>query len=138
MGKDRAIKKLVKHPRKEKEEIIQDGSLILVDCGAYFEEGLATDITRVFVKGTPTELQRQVYTTVLRAFLTCYNCRNFETGYEIDATARFFMQKNLIDGFVFNHGLGHGIGVSVHENPPSLSPSEMGKTKIKNNMWAKK
>ncbi len=125
---------LAHYSKSSKEEIIADGSLILIDCGAYFEEGIATDITRVFVKGTPTELQRHVYTTVLRAFLTCYNCRNFETGYEIDATARFFMQKNAIDGFVFNHGLGHGIGVSVHENPPSLSPSELGKTKLKNNM----
>lgn len=125
---------LAHYSKCSKDEIIEDGSLILVDCGAYFEEGLATDITRVFVKGTPTELQRHVYTTVLRTFLTCYNCRNFETGYEIDATARYFIQKNAIDGFVFNHGLGHGIGVSVHENPPTLSPSELGKAKLQNNM----
>lgn len=125
---------LAHYSKSSKDEIIQDGSLVLVDCGAYFEEGLATDITRVFVKGTPTELQRQVYTTVLRAFLTAYNCQNIETGFEVDATARFFLQKNGIEDFVFNHGLGHGIGVSVHENPPSLSPSELGKAKLQNNM----
>lgn len=125
---------LAHYSKSSKDEIVQDGSLVLVDCGAYFEEGLATDITRVFVKGTPTELQKQVYTTVLRTFLNCYNCQNFETGYDIDATARFFIQSNLIEGFVFNHGLGHGIGINVHENPPSLSPSELGKSKIKNNM----
>lgn len=125
---------LAHYSKSSKDEIVQDGSLILVDCGAYFEEGLATDITRVFVKGTPTELQKQVYTTVLRTFLNCYNCQNFETGYDIDATARFFIQSNLIEGFVFNHGLGHGIGINVHENPPSLSPGELGKSKIQNNM----
>ncbi len=125
---------LAHYSKSSKEEIIQDGSLILVDCGAYFEEGLATDITRVFVKGTPTELQKQVYTTVLRTFLNCYNCQSAETGYDIDAAARFFINSNLIEGFVFNHGLGHGLGISVHENPPSLSPSELGKTKIQNNM----
>ena len=125
---------LAHYSKASKDEIIQDGSLILVDCGAYFEEGLATDITRVFVKGTPTELQRQVYTTVLRTFLSCYNSANVETGFDIDSAARFFIQKNLIEGFVFNHGLGHGIGISVHENPPSLSTSELAKTKIQNNM----
>lgn len=125
---------LAHYSKSAKDEIVTDGSLVLVDCGAYFEEGLATDITRVFVKGTPTELQKQVYTTVLRTFLNCYNCQNFETGYDIDAAARFFIQSNLIEGFVFNHGLGHGIGINVHENPPSLSPSELGKSKIKNNM----
>lgn len=125
---------LAHYSKNSRDEIINDGSLILIDCGAYFEEGLATDITRVFVKGTPTELHRQVYTTVLKAFLTSYNCQIFETGYDIDATARFTIQKNLIENFTFNHGLGHGIGISVHENPPVLSPSELGKTRLKNNM----
>lgn len=125
---------LAHYSKSSKDEILQDGSLILIDCGAYFEEGLATDITRVFVKGTPTELQKHVYTTVLRTFLNCYNSQNFETGYDIDATARYFIQTNLIEGFVFNHGLGHGIGINVHENPPSLSPSELGRAKIQNNM----
>ncbi len=125
---------LAHYSKSSKDEIITDGSLVLIDCGAYFEEGLATDITRVFVKGTPTELQKQVYTTVLRTFLNCYNCQNFESGFDIDATARFFIQSNLIEGFSFNHGLGHGLGINVHENPPSLSPSELGKAKIQNNM----
>lgn len=125
---------LAHYSKSSKEEIIKDGSLILVDCGAYFEEGLATDITRVFVKGTPTQLQKEVYTTVLKTFLNCYNSQNFETGYDLDATARFMFQANPIEGFVFNHGLGHGIGINVHENPPCLNPGELGKTKIKNNM----
>lgn len=125
---------LAHYSKNSRDEIVNDGSLILIDCGAYFEEGLATDITRVFVKGTPTELQKQVYTTVLKAFLTSYNCQIFETGYDIDATARFTIQKNLIENFTFNHGLGHGIGINVHENPPILSPSELGKTCLKNNM----
>ena len=125
---------LAHYSKNSRDEIIKDGSLVLIDCGAYFEEGLATDITRVFVKGTPTELHKQVYTTVLKAFLASYNCQIFETGYDIDATARFTIQKNLIENFTFNHGLGHGIGISVHENPPVLSPSELGKARLKNNM----
>ena len=125
---------LAHYSKSSKNEIITEGSLILIDCGAYYEKGLATDITRVFVKGTPSELHKQVYTTVLKTFLNCFNCQIFETGFDIDATARFCIQKNLIEGFNFNHGLGHGIGINVHENPPSLSQSELGKTKLKDNM----
>ena len=52
---------------------LNNGDLVLIDCGAYFNEGLATDITRVFVKGKPNDLQKEVYTNVLKAFLNCYN-----------------------------------------------------------------
>ena len=125
---------LAHYAKASKEEVLQDGSLILIDCGAYYEQGLATDCTRVFVKGTPTELQKKVYTTVLKCFLNCFATENITTGGEIDAFARAFFMQNSLDGFVFNHGLGHGIGISVHENPPALNKSEAGKVKLKNNM----
>ena len=41
---------LAHYSKSSKDEIIKDGSLVLIDCGAYYEGGLATDITRVFVK----------------------------------------------------------------------------------------
>ena len=64
---------LAHYSKSSKDEIIKDGSLILIDCGAYYSDGLATDITRVFVKGEPNELQKNVYTTVLKAFLNAYH-----------------------------------------------------------------
>lgn len=124
---------LAHYSKCSKDEVLKDGSLVLIDCGAYYEQGLATDITRVFVKGEPSELQKSVYTTVLKMFLNAYNS-NFKTGYEIDALARKIYSENEIEGFVFNHGLGHGIGVSVHEYPPNLSKNEMAKVEIKDNM----
>ncbi len=124
---------LAHYSKCSKDEILKDGSLVLIDCGAYYEQGLATDITRVFVKGTPSELQRRVYTTVLKMFLNAFNS-NLKTGYEIDNLVRKIYSENEIDGFVFNHGLGHGIGVSVHEYPPNLSKNEMAKVQIKDNM----
>ena len=124
---------LAHYSKCSKDEILKDGSLVLIDCGAYYEQGLATDITRVFVKGTPSELQKRVYTTVLKMFLNAYNS-DLKVGYDIDNLARKIYSENEIKGFVFNHGLGHGIGVSVHEYPPNLSKNAMAKVEIKNNM----
>lgn len=124
---------LAHYSKCSKDEVLEDGSLVLIDCGAYYEQGLATDITRVFVKGEPSELQKRVYTTVLKMFLNAYNS-NFKTGYEIDALARDIYSKNELEGFEFNHGLGHGIGINVHEYPPNLSKNDMAKVEIKDNM----
>jgi len=126
---------LAHYSKSSKDEIITDGSLVLVDCGAYFEGGLATDITRVFVKGDPSELQKKIYTTVLKAFLNAFNYyKDGVTGFDIDAYVRKFFAENDCEGFVFNHGLGHGIGINVHEAPPNLSNGEIAKTPFEDNM----
>lgn len=130
---------LAHYSKCSKDEILKDGSLVLIDCGAYYEQGLATDITRVFVKGEPSKLQKKVYTVVLKMFLNAYNYKPVSAngkfiGYNIDEFARKIYSENEIEGFVFNHGLGHGIGISVHEYPPNLSKNEMAKVEIKDNM----
>ena len=127
---------LAHYSKSSQDEIIKDGSLVLIDCGAYYDGGLATDITRVFVKGTPSSLQKKVYTTVLKAFLNAYNTKikNDISGFDIDNLTREFFDKNVIEGFVFNHGLGHGIGINVHEAPPNLGKNEIAKTSLKEGM----
>ncbi len=127
---------LAHYSKNSKDVFLKDGSLVLIDCGAYYEGGLATDITRVFVKGEPSALQKQVYTTVLKMFLHAfnYNLEDKTTGYDIDELAREIQDANKIEGFEFNHGLGHGLGVSVHEYPPNLSKNELAKVEIKDNM----
>ena len=128
---------LAHYMKSSKDEIVKDGDLILIDCGAYYEGGLATDITRVFVKGTPNDLQKKVYTTVLKMFLNAFNYQFVENktcGFEIDRLAREVYSKNVIGDFVFSHGLGHGVGVCVHEAPPNLSMNEIAKTTILDNM----
>lgn len=123
---------LAHYSKNSKDVILKNGSLVLIDCGAYYESGLATDITRVFVKGEPSELQKQIYTLVLKAFLNSYNS-NLKTGFEIDSLAHSILD-NKIEGFIFNHGLGHGIGINVHEAPPNLSQNEIAKTELKDGM----
>lgn len=123
---------LAHYAKNSKDVILHEGDLVLIDCGGYYESGLATDITRVFVKGNPSELQRRVYTTVLKAFLNAFNA-NFKTGFEYDALAHSILD-NSIEGFTFSHGLGHGIGINVHEAPPALNQSEVAHTEIKDGM----
>ena len=126
---------LAHYSKCSKEEKITDGSLVLVDCGGYFEGGLATDITRVFVKGEPTAHHKKIYTNVLKAFLHAYNYPKTHlnrpiNGYEIDKYVRDFFNERDLGGFIFNHGLGHGIGVNVHEYPPNLSANEIAKVPL--------
>lgn len=123
---------LAHYSKSSEKEIMKDGSLVLIDCGAYYEGGYATDITRVFVKGTPTEEQKIIYTTVLKSSLHAFNTKITDktTGYDIDKVARDLLNKISPKNFEFSHGLGHGIGISVHEQPPRLAPSEYAKTTI--------
>lgn len=138
---------LAHYSKSSKDNKLKDGDLVLIDCGAYFESGLATDITRVFVKGEPSNLQKEVYTIVLKAFLNCYNFNNTPSdsqtpaptregsfsGYEMDKLAHQILDES-VEGFVFSHGLGHGIGINVHEAPPALNQSEIAKEPIKDGM----
>lgn len=125
---------LAHYAKNSKDVILKEGSLVLIDCGAYYESGLATDITRVFVKGKPSELQRRVYTTVLKAFLNAFNADIAAgTGYDLDQLAHKILDTAVPD-FKFNHGLGHGIGINVHEAPPALNQSEIAQTEILDNM----
>lgn len=104
-------------------KMIKDGDMIMIDCGGYFEGGIATDITRTFVKGNPNDECKRIYTKVLKAFISTYTKKHSPdtTWQDIDLNTR----KNLTDeeknGYLFNHSTGHGIGISVHEFPPRCS-----------------
>ncbi len=126
---------LAHYSKNDKNVILKNGDLVLIDCGAYYESGLATDITRVFVKGTPNDLQKIIYTLVLKAFLNCYNYKPRPAiGKDIDSLAHKLLNEYSEYGFKFNHGLGHGIGINVHEAPPNLSQNKIAETKIKDGM----
>lgn len=122
------------HPSKDVK--IKNGDFVLLDCGGHFEGGYSTDITRTFVKGSPTDLQKKVYTTVLKMFLNAYHydVTPRTTGFTLDSIARKIHKQSGLDDFNFNHGLGHGVGISVHENPPTISCGKMGKRILKENM----
>lgn len=127
---------LAHYSKISEDEILDEGSLLLIDCGAYYEGGYATDITRVFVKGTPSDLQKTVYTAVLKSFLKAFNKKISKTtsGFSLDKIARELLNKIKPEDFEFSHSLGHGIGISVHESPPSLAFSPTAKVPLRPNM----
>lgn len=129
---------IIHYSQPSEKVTVKNGDFVLLDCGGHFEGGYSTDITRTFIKGKPNALQKRVYTTVLRMFLNAYHHKvtSRTTGATLDRIARKIAKKSgLIDeGFNFNHGLGHGVGINVHEMPPSISSGLYGKKFLKENM----
>lgn len=126
---------IIHYSTPSKEKFLNDGDFLLVDYGGYYEGGLATDSTRTFIKGTPTSEQKTAYTSVLKAFLNAYyNKYNKKSSYfNIDKIARETIEKSAPMGCEFSHSTGHGVGISVHENPPRVSSTDVSKTKILEN-----
>ncbi|MEM0926881.1 MAG: Xaa-Pro peptidase family protein [Planctomycetota bacterium] len=95
---------------------IGDGSTLLVDWGAKYE-GYASDLTRTYYRDGPTERFRKAYEVVLEAQLAAINTiRNGVSAADVDAAARNVI-GNAGMGEAFKHGLGHGVGLYIHESP---------------------
>ncbi len=97
-------------------KVLGKGELLTIDFGAVWE-GYATDMTRTIALGRPDRRQREMYGIVqeaqraaregLKAGLRCS---------EADALARGPIREAGW-GDYFVHGLGHGVGLEVHEQP---------------------
>ncbi|HEU0316988.1 MAG TPA: Xaa-Pro peptidase family protein, partial [Solirubrobacteraceae bacterium] len=98
-------------------EPIEAGTLVTIDIGAKLD-GYCSDCTRTFaVGGPPDEEARAVYDLVLRAQLAGLAAvRPGPTGREVDAVARAVIEEAGY-GERFGHGLGHGVGLEIHEGP---------------------
>jgi Xaa-Pro aminopeptidase len=99
---------------------LRPGDLLLFDFGACVG-GYRSDTTRTFSVGSPSEEAQTIYGLVLRANLAAIEAVGAgQTGVSVDAVAREMIAAEG-HGAHFGHGLGHGIGLEVHESP-SLSP----------------
>jgi Xaa-Pro aminopeptidase len=95
---------------------IRDGDILLMDFGAEVE-GYCADITRTVVVGEATAEQREVYDVVRKANeQASQDIRAGMTGRDADAIARGLIERRGF-GELFGHGLGHGVGLEVHEAP---------------------
>ena len=95
---------------------IEKGDFITMDYGAVVA-GYHSDMTRTVIVGEPTERQRFVYDTVLKAQLASLAAlKDGVTGFDADKAARDVI-KEAGFGDCFGHGTGHGVGVEIHEAP---------------------
>ncbi len=102
---------------------IGPGELVVFDMGAELD-GYCSDGTRTFATGDPGEEAREVYDVVLAAQLAALAAiRVGASGKEIDAVAREMIAE-AGHGDHFGHGLGHGVGLEVHESPRLATTSE--------------
>jgi Xaa-Pro aminopeptidase len=102
---------------------IGSGELVVFDMGAELD-GYCSDGTRTFATGEPGDEAREVYDLVLTAQLASLAAiRVGASGKEIDAVAREMITE-AGHGDQFGHGLGHGVGLEVHEGPRLATTSE--------------
>ncbi len=98
---------------------IAKGDLVVVDIGATYHH-YCSDMTRTVVAGKPSEKQKKLYEIVKKAQFGAFNAMKPKAkAKEIDTVARNVITKAGY-GEYFVHGLGHGVGLEVHE-PPTLN-----------------
>jgi Xaa-Pro aminopeptidase len=118
------------HAAPRAREIRKD-VLVTIDWGA-LHEGYCSDCTRTYATGERISARaREVYTLVLAAQEQALAAvRAGPNGKEVDAVARDLIEQ-AGEGEHFGHGLGHGVGIEVHEGPrlsrlASEDPLEVG------------
>lgn len=101
---------------KPSDSKIKAGETIVFDCGVLYE-GYCSDLTRTLVLGEPDAKIVEVYNVVLEAQKRGTDAiKAGLLGREVDAVARQHI-KDAGYGDYFGHGLGHGVGLEVHEEP---------------------
>lgn len=114
------------------EKCIEKGDFVTMDFGARFG-GYDTDMTRTVAVGSATDEMKKVYEVVLQAQLAALaaikagaSCRG------IDKIARDLIYGAGFEG-CFGHGLGHAVGIEIHEFP-RFSPTASEKDVIEAGM----
>ncbi len=95
---------------------VRTGEFLKMDFGARLDDH-CSDMTRTICIGQADERQREMYAAVLSANLAGIEAaRVGATGVEVDSAARRVLEEAGM-GELFIHGLGHGVGLEVHEEP---------------------
>ncbi len=102
---------------------IEKGDFVTMDFGAVVN-GYRSDMTRTVAVGNVTDEMKKVYNTVLAAQNAAFDiiapdiiCR------EVDRVSRDLIDNAGYEG-CFGHGLGHSVGIEIHENPSFNTRSE--------------
>jgi Xaa-Pro aminopeptidase len=102
---------------------IKAGELVVVDSGTTVA-GYTSDCTRTFATGSLPDELKEAYAVCLEAQEAALEgVRARATGAAVDAIARERIDASPFKG-LFGHGLGHGIGLRIHEAPNLRPESE--------------
>lgn len=135
---------------------IKKGDFLLIDMGVTVD-GYCSDITRTFIVGEGSEKQINIYETVLEANKKAIDALKVgEPLMNIDRAARNHIEERHY-GKYFNHRIGHGLGLEVHEAPsihrkntevlesgmlftiePGIYIPELGGVRIEDNVYVDK
>jgi Xaa-Pro dipeptidase len=97
------------------------GDFVVIDFGAIYKS-YCSDMTRTLVAGKPTEKQQKLHEIVRKAQeKACAAIKPNAKASDVDAVARRVIEEAGY-GDYFVHGLGHGVGLDIHE-PPTLNPA---------------
>ncbi|MFW6028613.1 MAG: M24 family metallopeptidase [Halanaerobiales bacterium] len=101
---------------------IEIGDLLTLDFGCVYN-GYCSDMTRTIAIGKVDDKQKSIYDTVLEAQLKALDyIKSGVSGKDADEVSRNII-RNAGYGKYFGHGLGHAVGLNIHESP-RLSPKE--------------
>lgn len=98
------------------EKVIKSGELVTFDFGAVYH-GYHSDETVTVAVGAPDSRQREIYAIVKDAHDRALEAVRPGISFkELDSLARGYIEEKGY-GSCFGHGLGHGVGLEVHEKP---------------------
>jgi Xaa-Pro aminopeptidase len=98
------------------DKVIQHGEMITLDFGCMYE-GFCSDLTRTIALGDPGDEMKKIYKVVFDAQHKALEAAKAGmTTRALDSIARDYI-TSCGYGEHFGHGLGHGVGIEVHEMP---------------------
>lgn len=109
---------------------VEEGDFLTLDFGCVYN-GYCSDMTRTIVIGKASDKQKEIYDIVLRANEEVLkNIKPGITGESLDLIARNIIGDCGYSQY-FGHGLGHGVGMDIHELP---HVNKRGKNPLEPNM----
>ncbi|MBE5923140.1 MAG: aminopeptidase P family protein [Lachnospiraceae bacterium] len=98
------------------DKVIENGDFVTMDFGCVYK-GYCSDMTRTVVAGKPSDEMKKVYDIVFEANKRAMaGIKEGVKCNDIDSLARDYI-KECGYGEYFGHGLGHGVGLYIHEEP---------------------
>ena len=104
----------VPHHLPSRARFLKKGDIVLIDMGVKYR-GYCADITRTFFTAPPTAQQTEIYNRVLAAQTDAISL--IKHGVRASEVYEAAVKKLGSFASHFTHGLGHGVGLEIHEHP---------------------